>query len=59
MILRFSVGVLALLMGLALSVGPSGAQYYPPYGPQYLPAIPVLVVVAYLMLRVAHRAEVV
>jgi lipoprotein-anchoring transpeptidase ErfK/SrfK len=37
MILRFSVGVLALLMGLALSVGPSGAQYYPPYGPQYLP----------------------
>jgi lipoprotein-anchoring transpeptidase ErfK/SrfK len=34
---RFSVGAVALLTALMLSAGQSGAQYYPPYGPQYLP----------------------
>ena len=37
MILRLSGYSLALVVGLALSAAPAGAQYYPPYGAQPLP----------------------
>ena len=37
MILRFSTAVLALFAGLVFSAEQAGAQYYPPYGQQYVP----------------------
>jgi lipoprotein-anchoring transpeptidase ErfK/SrfK len=37
MVLRFVAVVLGLLASAALCAGDARAQYYPPYGPQYLP----------------------